>query len=92
MSDERNYPARYSRVSVTLNDGEVKDFDITAGCGLLKYLMQEAGNTGSLVILEGDEAHAIPMERVSDVTMKQFDTPEARAAFYAPTKSKGKPQ
>lgn len=86
MSGERNYPARYSRVEVTLNDGEVKEFDITAGCGLLPYLMREAADTGTLVILNGDEAYAIPMDKVSDVKMKEFTTPEARAAHYSAVK------
>lgn len=84
MSGERNYPPRFSRITVTMTDGEVKEYDITAGCGLLPYLMRESADTGTLVILNGSEAYAIPMDKVSDVAMKEFATPEERAEFYAP--------
>jgi len=78
----KNYPAKFSRLTLTLNDGEIKEYDITAGCGLLPYLMREAADTGSMVILNGDESYAVPMEKISDVSMKEFTTAEEREAFY----------
>lgn len=83
MAKSPNYPAKFSRITVSLSDGEVKEYDITAGCGLLPYLMREAADTGTLVILNGPEAYAIPMDRVGDVQMREFGSHEEREAFYA---------
>ncbi len=82
MSKDRDYPAKYSRVIVTLIDGVVKEYNITAGGGLLPYLMQQAGSTGALVLLCGDMTHAIPMNQIAEVVMHEFDSPQARDAAY----------
>ena len=87
MARDQNYPARYSRVTVTLNDGEVREYDIAAGCGLLPYLMRESKDTGAFVLLCGDETYAIPTSAIREVAMKEFATAEEREAFYAKDKT-----
>jgi len=82
MSRDRDYPAKYSRVIVTLIDGVVKEYNITAGGSLLPYLMQQAGSTGALVLLCGAMTHAIPMSQIAEVVMHEFDSPEKRDAAY----------
>ncbi len=82
MSRDPQYPAKFSRVIVTLIDGVVKEYDITAGGGLLRYLMQEATNSGALVLLCGPKTHAIPMHQIAEVVMHEFDSPQARDASY----------
>ena len=80
MARDQNYPAKYSRVTVTLTDGVIKEYNLTAGSGLLRYLMTEAANTGALVLLCGDKTHAIQMTQIAEVEMHEFDSPEERDA------------
>lgn len=80
--DRPDYPAKYSRIQVTLTHGEVKEYDVAAGSGLLRYLMREAADTGSLVLLCGQKTYAIPMTQNAEVEMHEFDTPEQRDAHY----------
>lgn len=87
MSRDREYPAKYSRVQVTLTHGEVKEYDVTAGSGLLRHLMKEAGETGSLVLLCGPKTYAIPMTQIAEVEIHEFNTPEERAAHYEGSKA-----
>ena len=82
MARDSQYPLRFSRVTVTLIDGEVKSYDVTAGSGLLRFLMTEAASTGALVLLCGDKTYAIPMTQIAEVEMHEFNTPEERAAAY----------
>lgn len=79
---DRNYPPKYSRVTVTLIDGEVKAYDVNAGSGLLRFLMTEAASTGALVLLCGDKTYAIPMTQIAEVEMHEFNTPHERDAAY----------
>lgn len=81
-SNDGPYPTKYSHITVTLIDGEVKTYDVTAGSGLLRYLMSEAANTGALVLLCGRKTYAIPMAQIAEVEMHEFDTPEKRDAAY----------
>ena len=87
MARDPNYPAKYSRVTVTLIDGEIKEYNLTAGSGLLRYLMTEAANTGALVLLCGDKTYAIPMTQIAEVEMHEFNTPHERDAAYKGAKT-----
>lgn len=82
MARDPQYPSKYSRVTVTLIDGEVKPYDVTAGSGLLRYLMTEAASTGALVLLCGEKTYAIPMTQIAEVEMHEFNTPQERDAAY----------
>jgi hypothetical protein len=82
MARDPNYPDKYSRVLVTLIDGEVKSYDVTAGSGLLPYLMTEAANTGALVLLCGDRTYAIPMTQIAEVEMREFNSQAEREAAF----------
>lgn len=83
-----NYPAKFSRITITTKEGEIREYDITAGAGILPYLMRESADTGSLVILNGPEAFAVPTDNILEVKMQEFDSPEERAAFFANGESK----
>lgn len=82
MARDPAYPPKYSSVTVTLIDGEVKSYDVTAGSGLLRFLMTEAASTGALVLLCGDKTYAIPMTQITEVEMHEFNTPHERDAAY----------
>lgn len=75
---KNNYPAKYSRITITTKDGELREYDITAGAGILPYLMREAADTGSMVILNGPEAFAIPTDNILEVKIQEFNSPEER--------------
>lgn len=74
MAKPENYPPRKSKVTIEFLDGEIKEYEITAGCGILPYLMREAGDTGTLVLLNGPEAHGIPMVNVRNIELKELDS------------------
>jgi len=82
MARAFSYPPKYSRVTVTLIDGVVKEYDVTAGSGLLRFLMTEAASTGALVLLCGDKTYAIPMTQIAEVEMHEFNSAAERAAAY----------
>lgn len=82
MARDPQYPPKYSRVTVTLIDGVVKEYNVTAGSGLLRFLMTEAASTGALVLLCGDKTYAIPMTQIAEVEMHEFNTPHERDAAY----------
>lgn len=66
-----NYPAQRSKVSVTFKDtGEVKEYTISAGPGISPYLCSQAGDTGFLVLMDGTEAHSIPVENILEWGME----------------------
>jgi len=77
---KNGYPTKYSRLTITTKEGEVREYDITASSGILPYLMRESADTGSLVILNGDEAYAIPTDNILEVKIKEFNSSEERAA------------
>ena len=82
MARDPAYPPKYSRVTVTLIDGVIKEYDVTAGSGLLRFLMTEAASTGALVLLCGEKTHATPMTQIAEVEMHEFNTPHERDAAY----------
>jgi len=67
-----NYPKQRSIVTVTFNDGEVRDYEISAGAGIARYLAQDSGTTGTLVLMDGDIVHGIPVSSIRDWTVRQL--------------------
>lgn len=53
-----------SVVEVVFNDGEVKEYEITAGPGVAGYLARKMGETGSLSLWNNDESVVIPSENI----------------------------
>lgn len=67
-----SYPKQRSLVTVTFNDGEVRDYEISAGAGIARYLAQDSGTTGTLVLMDGDIVHGIPVSSIRDWTVRQL--------------------
>lgn len=61
-----NKRAETSAVTVTFLDGEVKVYKISAGPGVAVHLAQQCGQFGSLVLLYGNEAYAIPVQQIRE--------------------------
>ncbi len=74
------YPEKFSRVEVELKEGEFKEFDVKAGSGLLRHITEEAGRTGTLVLLCGQSCHAIPMANIVCITFTEFNSEAERDA------------
>ena len=53
-----------SIVEVVMNDGEVVEFEITAGHTVAGYLTRKMGETGSLSLWNDDESLVIPAENI----------------------------
>ncbi len=77
----KTYEDKYSIVQVEMNGtGEVRSFGLTVGSGIMPYLMQQAGESGTLTLLCGDKAYGIPMANIAQVTIEEFKSREARDA------------
>lgn len=62
----RKYPQTSSLVVVTFNDGEVKEYVISAGPSIGGYLARDAGETGILNLYNNDESYAIPLANIRE--------------------------
>lgn len=60
------YPRTSSIVIVTFNDGEVKEYVISAGPSIGGHLAREAGDTGVLNLFNLDESYAIPLANIRE--------------------------
>ena len=55
------YPKTHSIVEVTFNEGDVKQYVISASPTIGGYLTRQAGETGILSLYNADESYAIPL-------------------------------
>lgn len=60
------YPRTSSIVKVTFNDGEIKEYVISAGSSIGGHLSREAGETGILNLFNLDESYAIPLVNIRE--------------------------
>lgn len=60
------YPRTSSIVKVTFNDGEIKEYVISAGHSIGGHLSREAGETGILNLFNLDESYAIPLVNIRE--------------------------
>lgn len=72
MAQKTNYPPQDSIVTVTFLDGEVKDYHIPAGAGITNYLADRAGQTGLLILMNGDTTHNLPVANIRDYTIRSI--------------------
>ena len=56
-----NYPTTHSIVEVTFNEGDVKQYVISASPTIGGHLTRQAGETGILSLYNADESYAIPL-------------------------------
>lgn len=78
MSKQTEFMRNLSDVIVTFNDGEVKQYRITAGPSIGGYLAREAGETGILNLFNDAQSYGIPMGnirewQITSVTVAQFE-------------------
>jgi len=81
----KDYPRTSSVVRVTFNDGEIKEYVISASPSIGSYLAREAGETGILSLYNLDENYAVPLRNIREwqIVASPF-TPEEAAAPGAP--------
>lgn len=60
------FPQTHSIVQVIFNDGEVKEYVISAGPSIGGYLAREAGETGILNLYNADESYAVPLANIRE--------------------------
>ena len=82
MSKHSEFMRDLSDVTVTFQDGEVKQYRITASPSIGGYLAQQAGQTGILSLFNDSQSYAIPMENIREwqitaVTVAQYDAETA---------------
>lgn len=62
----KKFPQTHSTVHVVFNDGEIKEYVISAGPGIGGHLTREAGETGILNLYNADESYAIPLSNIRE--------------------------
>jgi len=62
----KTYPRTRCSVKVTFNDGEIKEYVISAGPSIGGHLSREAGETGILNLFNLDESYAIPLVNIRE--------------------------
>lgn len=62
----KKYPPAFSRVIVTFLDGEVKEYNISAGPRIGGHIVWEAGDTGILNLFNDDTSYAIPLTHIRE--------------------------
>lgn len=62
--------ANISDVTVIFTDGEVKVYRISAGPTIAPFLARQSGETGILVLLNGNSATSIPVEQIREWTVE----------------------
>lgn len=70
MADDE--PQRHSKVMITFTDGEVKEYVISAGRGIMMYLTREAGQTGILTLWNKQVSYAIPIASIRDWSIEEL--------------------
>lgn len=66
------YPKRSSEVTLTFIDGEVKEYQISAGSGISPFLAKQAGETGVLVLLNGEVTYNIPVSQIKEYEIREL--------------------
>lgn len=62
----KNFPQTSSVVQVTFNDGEEKEYIISASPGIGSHLAREAGETGILTLYNLDECYSVPTRNIRE--------------------------
>jgi len=77
MSD---YPNKWSDVTVTFTDGEVRKYRISAGPSIGGYLAREAGASGILSLFNHTQSWAIPLANIRDWQIEEAPPPKPEKA------------
>ncbi len=75
---ERKYKAARSIVEVTFLDGEVKEYEISAGSGISKYLADQASDGGILCFLDFKNRASVsmPVSNIRDWSIREVEFSE----------------
>ena len=63
-----------SLVTVTFNDGAVKQYIITASPHIGRWLAEEAGHTGMLTLFNKSSSWTIPMANIREYEIENINT------------------
>jgi hypothetical protein len=74
-TDNSQYPNKWSTVTVTFTDGEVKNYLISAGPSIGGYLAREAGSSGILSLFNPQQSWAIPLANIRDWSISEYVAP-----------------
>jgi len=69
------YPNKWSTVTVTFTDGEIKNYLISAGPSIGGYLAREAGASGILSLFNPQQSWAIPLTGIRDWSISEYVAP-----------------
>ena len=62
----KNFPQTHSLIEVVFNDGEVKEYVISAGPNIIGWAATKAGESGILNLWNADESYAIPLANIRE--------------------------
>ncbi|QIG67047.1 hypothetical protein EVB41_038 [Rhizobium phage RHph_TM3_14A] len=66
------YDDKQSKVTVIFNDGEVKEYIISAGRGVAAYLSADAGRNGVLTLWNKGASYCIPTHSIREWMIEEL--------------------
>lgn len=71
----KQYPKTRSEVEITFMDGEVRTYQIDAGSGISRYLIEQASDTGVLCFIDFQQKTSlnVPLSHVREWTIKEIE-------------------
>ena len=71
----KKYPEARSIVEVTFLDGEVREYEISAGSGISKYLVQQAAESGILCFIDYKQraSLSIPINNIREWSIREVE-------------------
>ncbi len=76
MLEQRQYKDARSRIEITFLDGEVRQYEISAGAGLSKYLANQAAECGILCFIDYQQkaSLSIPVANIREWSLQELPT------------------
>lgn len=69
----KKYPKTKSIVTITFLDGEVREYEMSAGNGICKYLVRDASETGMLTLIDYNSKNStmVPVANIREFSIDE---------------------
>lgn len=70
----KKYPKTKSIVTITFLDGEVREYEMSAGNGICKYLVRDASETGMLTLIDYNSKNStmVPVANIREFSIDEI--------------------
>lgn len=70
----KKYPPTKSKVTITFLDGEVREYEMSAGNGIGRYLVKDASETGMLTLIDfrNHNSTMVPVANIREFSIDEI--------------------